>query len=115
MAQSKRKGKHGELEARDQVRKHWYSPGCVRTAQVSGKFSSDLLYGPPGLHIEVKRHKYIAALKFLQQAMEDAEGHETPVVLMRGDRVDSWVVMFRIEDTDNFCVSMAKQAKNTLP
>lgn len=114
MVNSRTKGKRGELEARDMVRRLWYSPKCERSAQVSGKFSADLLYGPPGLHLEVKRHKRIAALHFMDQAIDDAGEGETPVVLMREDR-SGWVCMFRIEDTDDFCLSLMKLAKNALP
>lgn len=99
---SRAKGKRGELEARDQVRVHWHCPQCTRAAQVSGKFSADLLGGPPGLHLEVKRHKRIAALGFMEQAERDAGKDECPVVLMREDHRAEWFVLFCIEDTERF-------------
>lgn len=115
MAQSRRKGKRGELEARNAVRQHWYSPQCERASQVSGKFSADLIHGPPGLHIEVKYHQRISALKFLKQATRDARDGDVPVVLMRENNHPGWVVMFKIRDTDKFCVALANMARNTLP
>lgn len=98
---SRDKGKRGELEARDCVRRFWNSPECIRTAQVSGQFSSDLSYGPPHMHLEVKRYKSIAASKFMQQAQEDAPVYQIPVVMMREDNGE-WLVMVRMEDSVEF-------------
>jgi hypothetical protein len=96
---SRDKGKRGEREARDQVKEHWNSPECVRTAQVSGKFSGDLMGGPKGLHLEVKRYRRIVSADFMKQAADDAQEGEVPVVLSREDGGD-WLVTFRIQDTD---------------
>jgi hypothetical protein len=84
------------------VRKLWHSPDCTRSAQHCGKEASDLMGGPPALHIEVKRRKALAVYDFYDQAVMDAKDGETPVVLMReNDR--GWLVMFAMEDTDAFC------------
>jgi len=93
---SRRKGKRGELEARDLVREHWHSPKCIRSAQVSGKYAADLLEGPPGLHLEVKLVSKIGAMKYYRQAEDDAKSNEVPVVLMR-ENDGPWMVMFTAE------------------
>lgn len=98
---SRNKGKTGEREARDQVRTHWNAPDCVRSAQVSGKFAGDLLGGPEGLHLEVKRYKRITATDFMDQAIEDAGDGEIPVVLLREDH-GQWLALVRMEDTPAF-------------
>lgn len=98
---SRDKGKRGEREARDKVRELWNSPDCVRTAQVSGKYSSDLMEGPPHMHIEVKRYSKIAAARFMEQAQDDCPVFQIPVVLMRED-TGEWLVMVRMEDSVEF-------------
>lgn len=98
---SRDKGKRGELEARDVVREHWHSPKCVRSAQVSGQFAGDLMYGPPGLHLEVKRYKRIVSSDFMEQATSDRQLGEVPVVLSRQDG-RGWDVTFPIEWTEDF-------------
>lgn len=110
---SRAKGKRGELEARDFVRRYWWSPRCVRAAQVSGKFSADLLGGPPGLHIEVKRRKRIAALDFMQQSAQEAKEGEVPVVLMRADGFPTWVCMFPIQCTEDFIEALRRAERDT--
>lgn len=98
---SRDKGKRGELEARDMVREHWLSPKCVRSAQVSGQFAGDLMYGPPGLHLEVKRYKRIVSSDFMAQAQEDQQPGEVPVVISRQDG-RGWDVTFPMELTRPF-------------
>ena len=97
---SRRKGKTGELEACKAIAQHWGTMP-IRTAQVSGKFSADIMNALPDTHIEVKRHAKIAALKFLRQAERDTKG-ETPVVVMRENGETEWVVMLRLSDTPQF-------------
>ena len=98
---SRDKGKRGELEARDMVREYWNSPKCVRSAQVSGQFAGDLMYGPHGLHLEVKRYKRIVSSDFMVQAQEDQQPGEVPVVLSRQDG-RGWDVTFPMNQTRAF-------------
>lgn len=70
---------------------------------MSGKFSADLLGGPPGLHIEVKRRKRLAVTEFWDQAWGDAaEYDQVPVVIMREDNHPAWLVMFDLRNTEEF-------------
>jgi len=101
---SRAKGKRGELEARDVVRKIFRCSKAVRSAQVSGTLSSDISGGPHGLHLEVKRYKGIAACRFWDQARGDAEEQgqgAVPVVIMREDR-GPWLIMFAVDDVQSF-------------
>jgi hypothetical protein len=106
---SRDKGKRGEREARDYVRKHWHAVNCIRAAQSNGKHSADLLDAGASLHVEVKRYARVAAMEFIQQAERDRKEGEIPVVLMRQNgsmrgqgRSLTWMVMFPIEDTEQF-------------
>ena len=98
---SRDKGKRGEREARDLVREQWQSPNCQRSAQVSGTFCADLLGGPEGLHLEVKRYKRIVALDFLEQAKEDSDEDATPLVVMREDGGE-WALMVPFDRSVEF-------------
>lgn len=99
---SRSKGKRGELDARDQIREHWAAPDCRRSQQYCGSESSaDLLNALPGGHVEVKRIKAIAAMRYLEQADRDRAAGDFPIVVMREDR-GGWVVMFKIEDSKRF-------------
>lgn len=116
---SRDKGKRGEREARDQVRTYWSAPNCIRAAQSNGKHSADLLDAGDSLHVEVKRIASIAALKYFQQAERDRKRGEIPVVLMRQNgtiagqerSMTGWVVMFAIEDTDQFVRNILENRK----
>lgn len=112
MVNSRDKGKRGELEARDMVRLQWDCPDCVRSAQVSGKFSSDLMYGPEGLHLEVKRYAKIAACEFMEQAVRDARPGEIPVVLMRQNEGE-WLLVVRFADSPGFASLLHEHLKAT--
>ena len=92
-----RKGKAGELEACKAIAQHW-GTSPIRTAQVSGKFSADIMYALDGTHIEVKRRAKIAALDFLRQAERDTQG-DVPIVVMRENGDTEWEVMLRLFDT----------------
>ena len=98
---SRDKGKRGEREARDMVRDHWDSPKCIRSIQVSGTYAADLLYGPPGLHLEVKRYAKIGAVRFMEQAERDAREDDIPLVLLREDQ-GRWYVMVPLSQSVDF-------------
>ena len=103
---SRDKGKRGEREARDVVRSMWRSPNCIRSAQVSGSFASDLMYGPEGLHLEVKRYARIAAVRWLEQAQNDSKG-DVPVVLFKEDRGE-WYIAMPIDRSEEFSRTLIK-------
>ncbi len=110
MVNSKAKGNRGELAARDKVREHWHAPECVRAAQVSGKFSADLLYALPEAHVEVKNLKRMAVFGHYHQAQGDAKAGEVPVLLLKADG-EPWLVAFRIEDTTEFIARVLTNQK----
>ena len=103
---SRDKGKRGERAARDACKKYWNSVNCIRGQQRSGKETADVVEALPCAHVEVKNYKRIVAIDFLRQAESDASEGQLPVVLMKEDR-DSFVVMFRMKDSEEFAHQLA--------
>lgn len=105
-ARSRNKGKRGERESCQAVLRHLCPPGSevVRAAQVSGRFSADIVGVHPRIHVEVKRLARIPATDFMVQAVEDAKKDQIPVVLFRedGGGVDDWMLMVRLKDAREF-------------
>lgn len=99
---SRKKGKAGELEAKD----HWNRllPGANarRSQQHSGTESaSDLISpGTPGLWLEVKRVQALNLQAVMEKSKEQC-GELAPVVLHRKNDSD-WLVTFRLEDIHRF-------------
>lgn len=95
---SRDKGKRGEREVAKLFR-DWGFP-ARRTAQVDGGLTSDVLVYDPRksgdetlpLHVEIKRHKRIAACRFMDQAESDRAPEATPAVFLREDGGE-WLVL----------------------
>lgn len=89
MANSKRKGKDGELELAKKLRDAGFD---VRRGQQYCGINGDAdLVGIPGVHIECKRTNYISLYDFIDQAKRDAKEGELPMVFIRKDHCE-WVV-----------------------
>jgi len=99
MPNNRERGKRGERDARDAIRKCWGIQSAYRAAQSAGSLSADL-GGTGDIHCEVKLRKSIAVYDFIEQAIRDCK-NKVPVVLMRRDRSD-WLLMMRLEDTQRF-------------
>lgn len=109
---SRRKGKRGEREARDVVRRYLGFPQVFRSAQAAGSLSADL-GGTGALHVEVKRPARLGAEKYLLQAERDAEPGKVPVVLTRQDRGE-WILMVRVRNVDRLVgeLNLARSIRN---
>lgn len=105
---SRRKGKKGELEARDVVRRYLGFPQAFRSAQAAGSLSADL-GGTGALHVEVKRPARLGAEKYLLQAERDAEPGKVPVVLTRQDRGE-WILMVRARNVERLVDELVLRA-----
>ncbi len=78
---SRSKGKRGELEAAEEVRKWGYT--ARRGKQFSGGDDSpDVVHSIPGIHLEVKRTEKFRFWEAVDQANNDC-GNNTPVVMYR--------------------------------
>jgi Holliday junction resolvase len=80
---SRNKGKRGEREAVELLRSHGFEEARRGQQHRGGPDSPDILGGPPGLHLEVKRTERLDLYASIEQATHDAEISETPVVLHR--------------------------------
>ena len=97
MVNSRQKGKRGELDWRDVLRKHGY-PNARRGQQFSGtETTEDVVGGPVGFHCEVKDRKAHNVWNAMQQAEHDSGGRAVPYVAMRSPR-KPWLVVLRAED-----------------
>lgn len=97
---SRAKGAAGEREAVNEL-KRLYGFKALRTAQVNGKLSADIIGEDgdlEGLHLEVKRPAKLAIMKYFEQAERDAKGEDLPVVLMRPNGDKRWVVAMRLDE-----------------
>lgn len=72
----------------------------------NGVPGADDCVGWPGVHVEVKGRKKIAAMDFMRQSVRDAKGN-LPVVVMREDRGE-FVLMVRLSDLPALCERYAK-------
>lgn len=100
---SRAKGARGELEAVNEL-KRIYGLKAIRTGQVNGKLTSDIIGEDgdlDGLHIEVKRPAKLAIMKYFQQAERDCKEHNVPVVMMRPDGDKRWVVAMRLDQMED--------------
>lgn len=93
---SRNKGKRGEREAADILRRLFFLP-AKRTSQRRGDLAADIDCGC-NVHVEVKRRAKIGAMRFLEQAESDAAEGELPIVLLREDGDTEWSVLLRIEN-----------------
>lgn len=97
MTNSKQKGKRGELECADVLRKLGF-PEVRRSVQYNGKGDglADLI-GINGVHIEVKRNEHLNIYDAYEQAEGDARSGDTPTVIFRKNN-KRWLVALSIED-----------------
>ena len=81
---SRAKGKVGELEARDLLRRFGFT--AKRGQQNAGGVDSpDIIHNIPGVHFEVKRVERLNIDTAMAQAVRDA-GENTPCVLHRRNK-----------------------------
>lgn len=95
---SKRKGKVGELEVVNLLKKFGYN--AHRSAQYCGNTGAAAdVVGLPGIHIEVKRVEKLNLKQAYEQAVHDskANGNDIPVVFHRKSR-EPWMVTLSLND-----------------
>lgn len=100
MTNSKQKGKRGELEVANMLKKYGYD--ARRGQQYSGANGDADVVGLPGVHIEVKRVEALNIDKAMMQAARDVREDEVPVVFHRKNNecwkattwLGSWLEMY---------------------
>ena len=93
---SRMKGKTGELELADVLRKHGFS-GAARGVQYKGGPNSPDVVGLPSHHIECKRVEALQLYAALEQAHRDAGPSDTAIVAHRRNR-KPWVAILDLDD-----------------
>lgn len=93
---SKEKGKVGEREVAELLRKYGYQ--ARRGQQFSGGDGSpDVVHNIEGLHIEVKRCEAFNLEAAMQQARDDSASDEYPIVFHRKSR-KAWLIVMDADD-----------------
>lgn len=113
---NRERGKRFEREARDALRRTWRMEGCVRSAQVDGRYGADL-HGTGRLHIEAKVRRSLSVMEFLEQAVRDigSQGSgKIPVVVMKEDK-GPILVMLRMDDTPEFAREILRSIEGAKP
>lgn len=92
---SRTKGKKGELELANLLKKHGYE--TRRSVQYCGANGDADVVGLDGIHIECKRVERLNIDDAMAQAVEDAREGEMPAVFHRKNR-KGWLVTMRFEE-----------------
>jgi Holliday junction resolvase len=93
-AYSRSKGKRGELQWRDECRKHGYN--AQRGSQSNGAVIADVI-GLPGIHQEVKFVERLNLRVAMEQSERDAKEGEIPIVAHKTSRKE-WLVTLKADD-----------------
>lgn len=93
---SRRKGKTGEREVAELLRLHGYDARRGVQHQ-GGPDSPDVIGGPPGVHIEVKRTESLRLYAALEQAMADRAPGDLATVWHRPNG-RPWVVVLLADE-----------------
>ena len=94
---SKAKGKRGELEICQELKKYGYN--CIRTVQYNGKADEGEadIKGLTGIHAEIKRVEKLNLYDAMEQAKRDAKNGDKPTVFHRKNRCN-WLVTMELDD-----------------
>ena len=95
MTNSRDKGKRGELEVANLLKRHGYD--ARRAQQYCGANGDADVIGLPGIHIEVKRTERLNLNKAMHQAEDDKRYGEIPVVFHRSN-AEQWKVTMWASD-----------------
>lgn len=104
---SKRKGKVGEREAAELLRRFGFE--ARRGVQFQGGLDSpDVVHSIPNVHIEVKRCEALQIYAAVEQARADANG-KMPVVLHRRNGQE-WLAIMPAENFLATCYALVRAA-----
>ncbi len=92
---SKDKGKRGELELANELKKRGYD--TRRGQQYCGANGDADVIGLDGIHIEVKRTEALRLYEAMEQAKQDKKEDEIPIVCHRRNK-KKWLVVMELDD-----------------
>lgn len=91
------KGARGEREVIDIIQSHgWLNARRSSDGRIQSH-RGDVLHGPQGCHIEIKRQERLNVPAALTQAAEDALPHDIPIVIHRPSRHE-WMATLPLEE-----------------
>lgn len=93
-ANSKAKGKRGELELVNELKKYGYD--AMRSQQYSGALGDADVVGLPGIHIECKRTEHLRLYEAVEQAKSDSRIGSIPAVFHRKNNKE-WLVILTLD------------------
>lgn len=107
------KGKRGELMHRDVLRSLGFSGAERGQQRHGGPDSPDVRNGIPDAHPEVKYYKSHAAIRHLEQAIDEKPDGAVPYVVLRenGMKLMDEVWMIRASDIEAFIENFRKGDK----
>jgi Holliday junction resolvase len=109
---SKDKGKRGELELANELKKRGYD--ARRGQQYCGANGDADVTGLDGIHIEVKRTETLRLYEAMEQAKQDKKEDEIPIVCHRRNK-KKWLVVMELDDWIKLYESGGfKNAKKTI-
>ena len=93
---SQRKGRAGELELTEALRRYGYD---VRPGRALSYGQEPDILGLPGVHVECKRSERLQLSTWMRQAIEDSKtfADGIPAVFHRKNR-EEWLVTMRLSD-----------------
>jgi Holliday junction resolvase len=92
---SKDKGKRGELEIANELKKRGYD--ARRGQQYCGSNGDADVTGLHGIHIEVKRTEALRLYEAMEQAKQDKKEDEIPIICHRRNK-KKWLVVMELDD-----------------
>jgi hypothetical protein len=99
----RRKGATAEREVIAIIRAHGW-PHAERTSNGRDQHGrGDIVAGPPGCHLEIKRQERLNVPKALDQATADADHLDIPIVIHRPSRHE-WMATLPLGDLLNLLV-----------
>jgi hypothetical protein len=96
-AMQRNKGARGEREVIDILKAHGWTHARRTSDGRAQSTRGDVLHGPEGCHIEVKRQERLNVPGALTQAVEDAGPHDIPIVIHRPSRHE-WMATLPLDE-----------------
>ena len=104
---SRAKGKRGELEAAKLIAATFNVPARRGQQFAGGSDSPDVVSDVEGVHWEIKRVENLNIVNAVKQAIRDAGGSKTPVVLHRRNNCE-WLLTLRFADVPGLVAKLSK-------
>jgi hypothetical protein len=96
-AAQRSKGARGEREIVEILKAHGWKDARRTSDGRAQSTRGDVIHGPEGCHIEIKRQERLNVPGALTQAVEDAGPHDIPIVIHRPSRHE-WMATLPLDE-----------------